>query len=402
MQKYRYKAVNLQKETFTGTFIAENEKDLAAQLSKQSLFLVSCKPYTDKTPSVFFSTTGKVKNKEIAVFCRQFAIMINSGIPILGCLEILKTQPYTAMLRTIIDRVHEDVKGGLMLSEAIDKHKKVFPDFFRSMIKVGEISGKLDDVLTSLADYYETDGAMKKKISGALAYPCILLVMMIAVVILMMLYIVPTFRASLAQVNVEIQGLTKVVYDASDFMLANGLTILAIIIVIGLIIFFIARTKGGKMFFAKLGMKLPIIGQINTDLLTSRFARAFSLLLSSGMDIIDAMESVSIIIGNVYAQKRFKQATEDVRHGMSLTMAFDLYKIFPQMLVQMVSIGEKTATLDEVLNRSYSFFDNQVENSVTKLTSILQPVMLVIMGVIVGALFIAIYSPILDMMQNLV
>ena len=164
MQKFKYVAVNLQKQKIKGTFIAKDEKDLAAELAKQSLYVISCSPYSDKTPSAFFTLgTGKVKLSELTTFCRQFSIMQNTHIPILDCLDLLKNQNFSAYFRKILQVIYDDVKGGMVLSEALNKHAKVFPDFFRSMVYVGEMSGKLHLVFSSLADYYEKDAELKKK-----------------------------------------------------------------------------------------------------------------------------------------------------------------------------------------------------------------------------------------------
>ncbi|MBR6555603.1 MAG: type II secretion system F family protein, partial [Clostridia bacterium] len=184
MQKFKYVAVNLQKQKIKGTFIANDEHDLAAQLAKQSLYLISAKPYSNDTPSAFFtlSVGNTVKLSELTTFCRQFAIMQNTSIPILDCLDILRHQNYTAYFKKVLQVVYEDVKSGVLLSEALNKHKKVFPDFFRSMVHVGEISGKLDEVFRSLADYYERDTALKGKVKGAMAYPMMLLGMTVGIV----------------------------------------------------------------------------------------------------------------------------------------------------------------------------------------------------------------------------
>lgn len=400
MRKYKYTAINLQKETFKGTFMAENEKDLAIQLSKQSLFLISCAPYSDGTPNQFFAVSSKVNRSELTVFARQFAIMINAGVSIVGCLDILKSQKYSAMMKGVLERVYDDVKSGLMLSDSINKHKKVFPNFFRSMVRVGENSGKLDTVLISLADYYETDTAIKKKIKGALSYPIALMVMMVGIIVLMLAFIVPTFRESLEDLEITPQGLTAAVYDISDFVLQHGMTMLAIIVGIVAIFFLFGLTEKGKYYYDVFAVKCPGVGNIVMDLIAARFARGFGLLLSSGMDIVEAMENILIVLGNKYVEERFKKAMEDVKHGMTLTMAFTNYKLFPQMMIQMISVGEKTASLDDVLNRTCAFFDEQVETSLSSITSKIQPIMLAIMGLVVGVLFIAIYSPMLDIMSG--
>ena len=385
-----------------GTFIAKDEKDLAAQLAKQSLYLVSAKNYSGNTPSAFFTLgTGKVSLKELTSFCRQFAIMLNTHIPILDCLDILKNQQYSAYFRGILEVIYEDVRSGIVMSEALEKHKKVFPDFFRSMIYVGEQSGKLETVFLALADYYETDSNIKKKMKSAMSYPLMLMVMAIGIVIIMLAFVIPTFRDTLSKLEVEITGITAVIYGMSDFLLANWLYMLAGVVVIGLVIFGILRTEKGKYAFDFLKVKIPLLKTVQINMVTARFARAFALLISSGMDITDAMDSVEVVIGNRYVKRRFHAAAESVRQGMSLTNAFESHKLFPPMMNQMITVGEKTNSLDDVLLRSCSFFDSQVETSLNSLTSKIQPVMLIIIGAVIGTMFIGVYSPMLSIMNGL-
>lgn len=403
MEKYKYTAIDLNKQKYSGIFIAQDERDLAVQLAKQNLYLISSSPYSGVAKSSFFSLSfgSAVKLNELTAFCRQFAIMINSGMSILACIDSLRKQAFSSFFRGILDVTYEDVKGGIMLSEALNKHKKVFPDFFRSMIKVGEISGKLDMVFNSLADYYETDERVKKRVRGALAYPLMLAVLMVGIVVLMLLYIVPTFRESLASLEVPIEGITKIVYDVSDWLLANWKTVLLIVACIAALGWLFGLTENGKYFYDKLKLQLPFIRKVQIDLITARFARGFGLLLSSGMDIVDAMDSIVIVLGNRDVEKRFRLATEDVRHGMSMSKAFSKHKLFPDILIEMVAVGEKTAAVDEVLNRSCGFFDDQVETTLTNVVGVIQPVMLIMMGGIVAVLFIAIYSPMLSIMTSL-
>lgn len=403
MQKYKYKAINLQKEEFNGTFIANDERDLAVQLAKQNLFLISCKPYTGDTAVSFFSMSvgSSVKLSELTAFCRQFAIMINSGIPIIQSIDNLRNQAYSTYFKGILQIIYEDVKAGLVLSQALKKHKKVFPNFFQSMVKVGETSGKLELVFNSLADYYEADAEQKRKAKNAMTYPTVLIFMIFGILIVMLVFIVPTFRETLDDMDVELIMLTRIIYDISDFLLVNGLYILAGIAVLGIILFLILRTEKGKYGFDVFKLKCPIIKDITVNMVTARFARGFSLLLTSGVDMIEAMETMCPVLGNRDIEARFRKALEEVRHGMSITMAFETYKLFPDMLVQMVSVGEKTNELDSVLSRSVSYFDEQVANSLSSVTSRLQPIILIIMGLVVGTMFVAVYSPMLSIMTGI-
>lgn len=401
MIQFKYTAMNLQQEKFQGTFIAEDEFDLAIQLQKQGLYLVSCKNYDGNVKAKFFSlSTGKVTQGEINTFCRQFAIMINAGISILGCLDILKNQKYSDMFRDILTVLDDDVRGGMMFSEALNKHKKVFPSFFRSMIAVGEKSGKMEVVLNSLADYYEADAAQKRKVKAAFSYPIMLGIMTIGIVIVMLAFVVPTFRKSLSSLEVNPTGLTKAVYDISDFIVDQGLNVLAILIAILALLFLYSRTQGGRFAFDKMKMTFPGLKKISIARITARFASAFGLLLTSGMDIVDALEAANIVFDNKYVEQKYAKAVEDVKHGVSLAVAFDKYKVFPDILNQMIGVGEKTNSLDDVLNRSGSFFNDQVDSAIASITSKIQPIMLGLMGAIVGTLFIAIYSPMLDIMQS--
>ena len=402
MQKYKYVAVNLQKQKIKGTFIAKDEKDLAAQLAKQSLYLVSAKNYSGNTPSAFFTLgTGKVSLKELTSFCRQFAIMLNTHIPILDCLDILKNQQYSAYFRGILEVIYEDVRSGIVMSEALEKHKKVFPDFFRSMVYVGEQSGKLETVFVALADYYETDSNLKRKMKSAMSYPLMLMGMAVGIVVLMLAFVIPTFRDTLSKLEIEVTGITAVIYGMSDFLLANWLYMLAGIVVIGLVIFGILSTEKGKYAFDFLKVKIPFIKTVQINMVTARFARGFALLISSGMDLTEAMDSIEVVIGNRYVKRRFHAAAESVRQGMSLTNAFESHKLFPPMMNQMITVGEKTNSLDDVLLRSCSFFDSQVETSLNSLTSKIQPIMLIIIGAVIGTMFIGVYSPMLSIMNGL-
>lgn len=402
MPTYKYVAVNLQKQKFKGKYIAEDEKDLSIKLAQQNLYLVSASEYKGGTPSAFFTLgTGKVGMPELTTFCRQFAIMHSTGVQVFDCLELLKKQPFTSYFKSILQVVSEDVKSGDMLSTALEKHKKVFPEFFISMVHVGEASGKLDTVFVSLADYYESDAAIKRKAKAALSYPLMLAGMAVVIIIMMLAFVVPTFEDVLMKLNVEPEGFTATVYSISHFLTDNWRILVLAVIFVGIAAFVFFRTETGKYTFDVFKIKCPVIKKLTVDLITARFARAFSILLSSGMDLATALDTTSMIIGNRYMQKKFREASDDVRQGVTLTDAFDRYKLFPEMLIQMLAVGEQTNSLDEVLSRSCRFFDEQVESSLSSVTSKIQPVMLIVIGGIIGALFLAVYTPMLSIMNQL-
>ncbi len=402
MPVYKYVAVNAQKQKVKGKFIADNEKELASSLAKKNLYLVSATVEKEGANSNLFNIgKGKVQLKDLPPFCRQFSIMVTAGIPILDCLESLKKQNYSYHFKMMLQTVYDDVKGGAMLSNAFDKHAKALPNFFRSMVHVGEASGKLDEVFESLANYYESDEKVKRKVKSALSYPLMLLIMTVAIVILMLSFVVPTFKDTMLKMEVDPEGFTKKVYDMSEFLTLNWKILLLGVVFVFVLIFLLLQTKGGKYAFDVFKIHCPFFGQIGVNLIAARFTRALSILLSSGMTLAEALDSVVLIIGNRYIQKRFKKALNDVKHGVTLTQALTDLHFFPNILLQMVDVGEKTATLAEVMTRSYQYFDARVEASLSSMTAKIQPIMLLIMGLVIGSLFLAVYSPMLSIMNQL-
>ncbi len=401
MEKFKYVAVNVDKKRFHGSFLAENEEHLREQLAQQNLYLVKCKQVSGTTPNAFWSVSGKTKPAELTTFCRQFSIMITSGISIVESVSILKNQPYTKYLKSVLDFVYEDINAGMLLSEAMAKHKNAFPDFFRNMVYVGEMSGSLDKVLSNIADYYESDSKIKGQVKSALAYPIMLIGMLSAVLVLLMVFVIPTFMDALGGMDIEMPGLALMLYDISQFLKSSWMYLALGILVIVIFIVVFRKTQAGRRFFDTMKVKLPLFKKVQISLVASRFARCFSLLLASGMDVLEALEVVSVILGNKYIEKEFALVVDDVRQGQSLTSALNKHRIFPDMLMQMVAVGEKTGSLDEVLARSCSYFDEQVSRTLNSVTSLIQPVVLGFMGGVIGIVFYAVYSPMLSIMQNL-
>ena len=401
MKKFKYTAYNLDHKKYTGFYFANDEQHLRTLLSQQQLFLISCKEVSDKSPSAFFSLSGKVKMKEITYFCRQLAIMINSSIELINCLEILKNQVFSKYFKQILERVYEDVQTGMLLSEAMSKHKKVFPEFLRNMVYVGEMSSSLEKVLDNIAEYYESEMRTKSKIKSALVYPITLAVLTVAILALMMILVVPTFRNSLGSMEIDMPALTMAIFNISDFVTQNFLTLFGGIVGFIVLLKLLGKTNTGRLFFDTLAMKISFTKRYQVAKTTSIFARSFGLLLASGMHIVDAMEVVQKILGNKYIEKKFEQATEAVRGGVSLTKAIEDMQVFPPMLLQMVSVGEKTASLDDSLLRTSGYFDEELSHALSSMMSLIQPLLMAVMGISIGVIFLAVYSPMLSIMGNI-
>ena len=256
-------------------------------------------------------------------------------------------------------------------------------------------------MLVQVADYFESDAKIRAKTKAALIYPAFLVVMAIAILVLMVVFIIPTFQDALSSLDVEMPALTMALYDFSAYVRENWTYIVLIVAaVVGLFLLFI-HSRRGRLLWDRFKFSLPYVREVIRYNISARFSRSFSLLIASGMDIADALDEVVIVMGNKYVEQQFRKAAEDVRRGMSLTMALQSYKLFPLMLIQMVSVGEKSGRIDEVLGRSCSYFENQVERSLTTLTGFIQPIILIIIGASVGILFYAVYSPLLQVMNTL-
>ena len=401
MQKYKYEAVDINKKKFRGLFLAENESDLRVQLARENLYLISCKLLSNKSPTVFFAVSSRVKISEITTFCRQFAIMINAGISILNCMDTLKNQSYSVLFRRVLNAVYEDIKSGELLSDALKKHKKVFPEFFVSMCYVGEMSGKLDEILNRLAAYYENDNAIRRKAKSAMIYPTLLLVLTVAVLVLMLIFVVPMFEDALVKMNTTLPPITQFMFDTSNWFQANFLMLFAVLAVLILLMLLFRSSKSGKLAFGWLKVRLPLIGRVNSALVASRFTSGFGVLLSSGMPIVDAMEVMSNLLGNRYVEKKFQEAIDEVKRGVPLALAFENKGIFPPILIQMVSVGERTGSLDEVLLRTSGFFDEQVGVALNRMTTMLEPSMMIFMGVVILLVILSVYTPMLSMIETL-
>lgn len=402
MKKFKYVAINIDRQKFSGIYFADNEEHLRELLSEQQLFLISCKAIKDKSPNPFFSLTGKISIKELTAFCRQLSIMISSSIELINAIEVLKGQPFTKYFKQVLEMVYEDMKSGKMLSEAMEKHKKVFPEFFRSMVYVGEMSSSLDKVLLNVASYYETESRTRAKLKSAMVYPITLMVMMVGILAIMMIFVVPTFKASLSELEIDMPLITMAIFNASDYVVENWKMIF--LILIGVIVLFKlwAKSKSGRKVVDAVKMQLPLLRRYEVAKVTAKFSRGFGLLIASGMTIVDSMEVIERVLDNKFVQKKFRQAIEDVRKGESLKDALGAMKVFPIMLIQMISVGERTASMSEVLLRSCDYFDEEVQNALNGMMAMVQPILMLVMGVLIGIIFIGVYSPMISIMENIV
>ena len=401
MKKFKYVATDKDGKTIKGNFVAENETEMKEMLLKAGYFVTSFRQVSTSDLSAFFSLSGKVKVNELSQFCNQFSIMIAAGISIEESIEVASQQSFSRLLKTTLNKVLEDLRQGVLLSDAMAKHPKVFPPFFSSMVFVGESAGCLDRVLVNVAEYYQLEERTKKKVREALAYPIILLVMLIGVVIVMMAFVIPQFVGAFATMDIEMPALTMAIFNMSNFFKENILFILAFLFAFIVVMWALNFLPSVKELYDTLKIKLPIFHRINMAIFTSRFCRSLGLLLASGSDSLSALENLKKTITNRYLSKQFDKVVANVQMGMSLSSALSSEMGLSPVLIQMIIVGERTGDLAPILNRTAPYFDAQAEASLNLITTIVQPTIMLLLGASVAVLFIAIYSPILQMITEL-
>jgi type IV pilus assembly protein PilC len=401
MPLYDYKAQHPDGTVVQSEMIALDERDLKMLLKKQGLFLVDSKEHKEKKPNTFFALSSKVKTNDVITFMRQLAVMIDAGVQIEDAINTLKNQESSPAFKTILMSVHNDLLEGIYLSEAFGKFPKVFPGFFKNMILIGELSGSLDIVLNKLADYYEKDRKIRGKAKSAMVYPTFLFVLIITVFIFLTVFIVPQFESMLNEVGGEMPFITVMILRISEFVTLYFPFILTGLILIVLLVLLFFRTKKGRYVKDALKLKLPLIKPISHYLITARFARGFGVLVASGMSIMDSIETIGRLMENKVFEKRFMYAIDEVKRGKRIAKSIKKLNFFPPMMTEMIGVGEKTGSLDEVLETTAVYYDEKLEQAIEKATAAMEPLLIIIAGGMVGTVILSIFLPIISIMGSI-
>ena len=401
MNKYKYVAKGKDGKKLKGTFVAQSESEMKQMLLKAGYYVTSYRQVSSLDLSGFFSLSGKVKTKELSQFCNQFSIMITAGISIVDAIEVSEDQATSHKLKSALAKIKEDLHQGVSLSDAMAKHPKIFPPFFSSMVYVGETAGCLDRVLVTVAEYYELEAKTKKKVISSLTYPAVLVALLLGVIILMMVFVIPTFIDSFSKMGTKMPGITMAIFEMSNFFREYFLEVFGILVAVIAVLILIRFLPSVKMFYDELKVTLPIFKQINLSIFTSRLCRSLGLLLSSGADALSALTTLRKTITNRYLAKKFDRVIDDVKMGMAISSALSSEMKLSPVLIQMIVVGEKTGELDKVLIKVAPYFDEQTERSLNLITTILQPTIMAILGAIVAILFVAMYAPILEAINSI-
>jgi len=416
MAEFTYQARNAGGKTVSGAVSAQSESDAVGELRKQGLVVLSISEKsggkgggmfagldTSSLGSLFGGGKGnawknvKVKETELIVFTRQLATMLSAGIPLLECLEILSEQAEAVGFRAVISQCVEDVRSGSDFSDALKKHPGCFSNIYVNMIKAGEASGQLDDILSRLADYSEAAAALKGRIKSAMTYPVVSLVLILSIVGGLLVFIVPKFKEIFDGLGVQLPLPTIILLAVSafltDYWYVWMLGVPAIIWGIGLY----GKTNRGGYHLDWLTLRLPIFGQLFKKVAISRFTRTFATLIQSGVPILAALEIVAQTSGNRIIEESVMDASTSVRQGETLAVPLGRSGVFPPMVCRMIAIGEKSGALESLLEKISEFYDQQVDQTVDSLTSLIEPLMIAIMGVLVGGMVLAIFMPIMKL-----
>jgi len=400
MPLYKYVGIKKDGTTVKGRYFASDYNALKTELAKQRIKLISHNRLGERRTSNFFAVSSKVSMKEFVTFVTQLSIMIKAGSSIPDSLNVLRNQTFTTYFKNVISDVYESVLKGEYLSDALDDHPKVFPSFFTSMVYIGELSGNLSMVLDESVKYYENDQKMKKKAKSAMIYPIFLLVIITAVFFLLMLMVVPQFVDMINSFGGEVPLITKIVSNLSAFIVKNVayIAIIAFTLIFGGILFF-KKTRLGKQTSDWIKYHCPVIKTITKNTITTRFCSAFAILLSSGMNVLDCLKAMPRIIDNIEFSKRFKKTIRDVNDGEKLTTALDRSEVFPQMLIQMTSVGERSSSLETVYKTVESYYAEELAASISRATALLEPITIIILGVIVLIVILSIMLPLFSLMS---
>ena len=344
---------------------------------------------------------GKVKPKVLTTFTRQLATLVDAGLPLLRGLRVLEKQEKNATLKEILGKLATSIEGGSTFSEALAQHPKVFNRLFVNMVKAGELGGVLEVVLKRLAEFSEKAQKIKGKVKAALFYPIAVLIVAVGIMILLMCFVVPKFKDVFAGMGFKLPGFTLFVMGVSDLIKNNILATMGVAAVCVVAFLLFIKTKFGRHCWDKFQLHMPAFGPVISKVAISRFTRTLGTLVSSGVPILQALTIVRETAGNVIVANAVNKIHESVKEGETITAPMEGSGVFPPMVVSMVDVGEQTGALPEMMMRIADDYDEQVDNAVSAMTSLLEPIMIIFLAVIVGSIVIAMFLPLIQMISNM-
>ena len=402
MPVYTWKGKTRQGTVTAGVMEAANEEAVMAQLRGQMLtpMKVKVKP-KDISEYIGFLKQG-ITTKELVIFTRQFATMIDAGLPLVQCLKILGDQQENPTFKKIIDEVRSDVEQGSTFADALFKHPKPFDALFCNLVAAGEVGGILDTIMNRLAVYLEKADALARKVKGAMVYPTTVLVVAIGVVVLLLVKVIPTFEKMFADFGSDLPGPTQIVVNISNFM-QEWIGVFMVVVTLTLISFFQARKRSHKFRRTTdaIFLKAPIFGSLLRKVAVARFTRTLGTMIASGVPILDGLDIVAKTSGNMIIEEALNKVRSGIAEGRTIAEPLAESGVFPGMVVQMIAVGEETGAMETMLSKIADFYDDEVDTAVDALTAMLEPIMMVGLGGTVGAMLIAMYLPIFKIAETI-
>jgi type IV pilus assembly protein PilC len=398
MPVFEYTARNLKGDLEKGQVDLPSKDDVVAHLRRNRLVVVQVRS-APKAVSLGGMFKAGVKTRDVVIFTRQFATMINAGLPLVQALDILAQQTENKVLAEVTRQVVYDVESGQTLADALRKHPKAFSDLYVNMVAAGEAGGILDTILQRLAEFLEKNDAIIRKVKGAMVYPGVIMSVAVIAVAVLLIFVIPTFQTMFASVALDLPLPTRVVIGMSRILTTYWWLILGVIAVAVFGFSRYYKTQGGRLQIDRLMLRFPVLGDVLRKSAVSRFTRTLGTLVSSGVSILDGLEITARTAGNMVIHNAVMESRQSIAGGDTIAAPLQRSKVFPPMVISMIAVGEQTGGLDEMLSKIADFYDEEVDAAVSTMLSLMEPIMIVVLGVIVGGMVVAMYLPIFDMVN---
>jgi type IV pilus assembly protein PilC len=385
-------------EIVEGVYVADSELRLRHELEEKGLFVLSLRPKGSIAGLPFrLPRRSKVPMREFLVFNQELATLLKAGMPLVQSLDLLKSRVSTPIFRSVLDDVHERVRGGTALSDAFAAHGNLFPSIYTASLVAGERSGNLDSVLRRFVEYTKVIATVRRKTISALVYPAILVTLAMVLVSIIVLRVVPSFSDFYASFGANLPLVTRVIVAISDFVRGQFLLIVIAIVVTVLAFTAWLRQPGQKARFDRIVLGIPVVGEIAAKFATSQMARTLATLLNGGLPLVNALDIAARSVGNQYIARELDVVSARVREGVSFSSALEARRVFPEVAVKMAEVGESTGALQDMLNTVADFYDEEISTNMERFVTLIEPALLVIMGIVIAGLLLALYMPLFQL-----
>lgn len=397
MGSFTYSGRSREGKVINGVMESDNQNAVVAFLRGKGITPISVKQKAKGFNFNYDFGGPAITTRDVSIFTRQFSTMISAGLPLVQCLNILSSQMDHPKFKKNIEQITQKVEGGATFAEALAKYPKIFDNLFVNMINAGEVGGVLDVVMNRLALYMESSERLQKKVKSALVYPVTVSVIALVIVSALMLFIVPTFANMFASFGGKLPGLTQALLNASNFMKKYFVLVFSFFGVLGVIIVRLKKTERGRKVIDKFVLKMPVFGILLRKVAVAKFTRTLGTLVSSGVPIVEALSITAKTSGNTVVETAVSNARDSIQRGANIASPLKNSGVFPSMVTQMISVGEETGALDQMLTKIADFYDEEVNTAVDGLTSLIEPLLMVFLGTVIGVVVVALFLPIIKM-----